>query len=100
MKIKLIMILSVMIFCWELWAEDDLAGTSGFAFLKINYSARATAMGNAYTALADNADAVFFNPAGFQAMNKPQATVSYLNYFEGIQAGSFSYFRAYNKNLK
>ena len=94
------MILSVMIFCWELWAEDDLAGTSGFAFLKINYSARATAMGNAYTALADNADAVFFNPAGLQAMNKPQATVSYLNYFEGIQAGSFSYFRAYNKNLK
>ncbi|MFO7896728.1 MAG: PorV/PorQ family protein [Candidatus Cloacimonadales bacterium] len=99
MKTKLT-ILILLSFCWQLWAENDLAGTTGFAFLKINYSARAAALGNAYTALADNAEAVFFNPAGLQAISSPQATVSYMSYFDGIQAGALSYAKAYNQQIK
>jgi len=39
-------------------------GTFGAQFLKLGVSARATAMGSAYTAVADNAEAVYWNPAG------------------------------------
>jgi long-subunit fatty acid transport protein len=39
-------------------------GTFDGQFLKIGVSARATAMGSAYTAVADDATAVYWNPAG------------------------------------
>lgn len=39
-------------------------GTFGGQFLKIGVSARATAMGSAYTGVADDATAVFWNPGG------------------------------------
>src|SRR6056297_1782183 len=39
-------------------------GTFGAQFLKVGVSARATAMGSAYTAVGDNAEAVYWNPAG------------------------------------
>ena len=39
-------------------------GTFGAQFLKIGVSARATAMGSAFTAVGDNAEAVYWNPAG------------------------------------
>jgi long-subunit fatty acid transport protein len=55
-------------------AAEDTAGTTGFTFLKVNYSARAAAMGNAYTGLANDAGAVFFNPAGLVQIKFPQST--------------------------
>ena len=39
-------------------------GTSSFQFLKVMPTARANAMGDAYSTLASGADAVFWNPAG------------------------------------
>ncbi len=39
-------------------------GTFGAQFLQIGTSARATGMGSAFTALADDASSVFWNPAG------------------------------------
>lgn len=40
------------------------------AFLKIGVGARALAMGGAYTAVADDASAIGWNPAGFAALSK------------------------------
>ena len=42
----------------------EKVGTIGGQFLKIGIGARATAMGDAYTAIADDATAVYWNPAG------------------------------------
>ncbi|MEO0081260.1 MAG: PorV/PorQ family protein [candidate division WOR-3 bacterium] len=55
-------------FAWLLVASVGLAafskvGTTGAAFLKIGVG-RATAMGEAFTAIADDASACYFNPAG------------------------------------
>ncbi len=44
--------------------EFQKVGTVGAQFLKIGYGARAAGMGGAYTAVADDASAVFWNPAG------------------------------------
>ena len=42
----------------------DKVGTVGAQFLKINIGARATGMGGSFTAVADDASAVYWNPAG------------------------------------
>ena len=97
MKIKLI-IITMMFITVLLIAENDNAGTSGFTFLKVNYSARAAAMGNAYTGLSNDADAVFFNPAGLVQVDSPQASLTYMSYLIGINCGSAAY--VYPKNNK
>ena len=40
---------------------------TGFSYLKVGVDARAAAMGDAFTSLADNAGAAFWNPAGLAA---------------------------------
>ncbi|MBC8181052.1 PorV/PorQ family protein [candidate division KSB1 bacterium] len=45
-------------------------GKSGFTFLKLSPSARAAALGDAYTAIANDAYAIFYNPAGLTQINK------------------------------
>ena len=90
MKRKLILI-TIMFLTGLLIAENDNAGTSGFTFLKVNYSARAAAMGNAYTGLSNDADAVFFNPAGLVQIDSPQASLTYMSYLIGINCGSAAY---------
>ncbi len=44
--------------------EFQKVGTVGAQFLKIGYGARAAGMGSAYTAVAEDASAIFWNPAG------------------------------------
>ncbi len=74
MKNKIYFILFfVGIFCstFPSFAQQNLQrlGKSGFAFLKIAPSARAAAMGDAYTALATDAYAMFWNPAGMMQID-------------------------------
>lgn len=54
----------------------EKVGTFGAQFLKIGTSARATAMGSAYTAVADNAEGVYWNPAGIVSVRGSQLNVS------------------------
>jgi fibronectin type 3 domain-containing protein len=50
--------------------------TSGADFLRIDSGARSEAMGEAFTGVADDVDALTFNPAGLALVQKPQ--VAYL----------------------
>ena len=88
---KYLILITILLFSVLLIAENENAGTSGFTFLKVNYSARASAMGNAYTGLSNDADAVFFNPAGLVQVNSPQASLTYMSYLDGINCGSAVY---------
>jgi long-subunit fatty acid transport protein len=97
MKYKIVLLM-LLLFVVNTAAEDT-AGTTGFTFLKVNYSARAAAMGNAYTGLADDAGAVFFNPAGLLQVKSPQASATYMSYFDGIQCGSAVFVMPRNKKL-
>lgn len=54
----------------------EKVGTFGAQFLKIGVSARATAMGSAYTAVSEGAEAVYWNPAGIVNIRGSQLMVS------------------------
>jgi hypothetical protein len=88
---KALLIIATLFLLGNLKAINENAGTSGFSFFKVTYSARAAAMANAYTGLADQEDAVFFNPAGLTQISKPQAGATYMSYFDGVNCGSLVY---------
>lgn len=58
--------------------------TSGADFLKIDSGARSEAMGEAFTGVADDVDALTFNPAGMALLDKPQASYLRMLYLSDI----------------
>jgi len=95
---KKIIILVMLTFTISVFAVSENAGTKGFQFLKFCFSARAIGMGNAYTALSDDASAVFYNPAGLIQVKSKEISTTYMSYFEGIQTGSLVF--VFPKNNK
>jgi len=63
------------------------AGTSAFSFLKINPGARAVGMGGAYTGLADDELAFYYNPAGLSSIEERRFVGDYISYFADMQSG-------------
>jgi len=55
-------------------------GTAGMQFLKVGISARAVGMGEAFTAVANDASAMYYNPGGLIQLTKPQATFTLIDY--------------------
>ncbi len=60
------------------------AGTSSAAFLKIPVGARPVAMGEAFTALADDLNALYWNPAGMAAFERAAIGATHQEAYEGI----------------
>ena len=60
--------------------EFKRLGKSGFSFLKISPSARAAGMGDAFTAVADDVTAIFFNPAGLININSFNFSFNHTNW--------------------
>jgi len=65
-------------------------GTTAAQFLKIEPSARPMAMGGAYSAVVEDSNAVFFNPAGLAGIEQREMAGTYLRYFQAINYGSLS----------
>jgi hypothetical protein len=89
MKFKvliLIISLCVLVVCTSVWAKSS-PGTAGVPFLKIGVGAKAVAMGEAFSALADDITAVYWNPAGLIQLTKPEISTMYNDWFEGIGHG-------------
>ncbi len=63
-------------------AGEGDAGQPG-AFLTYGAGARAMAMGRAFTGLADDATAVYWNPAGLSALTQNQVIVQYVSLVDG-----------------
>ncbi len=60
------------------------AGDTGLAFLKIGAGSRAAGMGEAFTAVANDASATFWNPAGLAVLDKGQVSVTHNRWFQDI----------------
>ncbi len=68
-------------------AANSKVGTSGAQFLKIGAGARSTAMGDAFTAVSDDVNAVYFNPAGLSQLKSAELTAMHTQWFQGIDYG-------------
>ena len=84
---------TILLMAYSVQAKDvnSNAGTSAFSFLKINVSARAVGMGGAFTGLADDESALYYNPAGIASIEDPKYIVGYHNYFFDMQSGFLGY---------
>ncbi len=71
-----ILYIMIIIICSDVYSQVFTGTTSG-QFLKIEPGARAVAMGGAFTAVADDASALYWNPAGLPKANNSAAAFSH-----------------------
>lgn len=64
-------------------------GITAVPFLQIEPDSRATGMGNTGVAVADNASAIFWNPAGLAFQNQNQVSVTHANWLPAFNADLF-----------
>jgi hypothetical protein len=82
-RISVAFILILLISCGNLFGQAKV-GTAGVQFLKIGVSARAVAMGEAFVAVANDASALFYNPAGLIQLKNTEVILSHIDYPAGV----------------
>jgi hypothetical protein len=75
-----LLLAAVFLSCGRAYA----AGSAGASFLKVGWGARPAAMGEAYTGLADDIDAIYWNPAGLTYIKRQEQTFAHNSWLEAI----------------
>lgn len=65
--------------------------TSGFEYLRTDFSPRTAGMSHAFTAVTNDVSAMFVNPGGLAFIEQKQFTFNYSNYLLDINGGSAAY---------
>ncbi len=83
--ISILMSLALLgaIFVAPSWAVFTKIGMAGLPFLKIGVG-RSTGMGDAFVAIADDATAAYWNPAGLALLDRRQAVVNHIDWIADI----------------
>lgn len=63
-------------------------GTTGGQILEVDSSARAAALGYAFTGLADGYTGALYNPAGLTQLSGPEIEISHMRYYEETHMSS------------
>lgn len=66
-------------------------GTAGASFLSLGAGPRSVAMGEAQTAVADDAYAAYWNPAGLSLLRHPEAAATHLQMGQGLSHQFMAY---------
>ncbi|MDZ7268468.1 MAG: PorV/PorQ family protein [candidate division KSB1 bacterium] len=74
----------MLLVCLPRFVLAQEAGKSGLAFLKIGVGGRAAALGEAYVALAQDATAIYWNPAGLAQAQGTQLAFCHLEWLQSI----------------
>ncbi|HAH05122.1 MAG TPA: hypothetical protein DCM05_01135 [Elusimicrobia bacterium] len=74
------------------WADAN-SGTSGATFLRLDQGARAMGMGGAFAAVADDASALWWNPAGIARSSFTDILVGHTAHIEQISSQVFGIIR-------
>lgn len=79
---------ALLLFTLTTTAQAQL-GQSSALFLRIEPDSRGAGMGNTGVAIADNANAMFWNPAGLGFQNNAQVGITHANWLPEFDAGLF-----------
>ncbi|MGE5574423.1 MAG: hypothetical protein ACM309_05895 [Bacillota bacterium] len=83
MRVKIVVVILAMVFAlspaWVVQAEEDPVGTA--AMMDIGMGARSLGMGGAFIAVADDAAAMYYNPAGLALIEGRHVTSLYTNQY-------------------
>lgn len=74
-----------------LFTYTGFAQSRAFQFLQLNASARAAALSGAFNAVADDPNAVFFNPASLATLEKRKIGFTFLKHVLDINSGLATY---------
>ena len=96
MKINLILVfILIPVF---VFAGFPKAGTVAAPFLKIGVGARAVALGGNYVGLADDATALYWNPAGITNLDKISFSATHTQWFADITHNAIMFAVAIDNN--
>jgi hypothetical protein len=62
-----------------------------FDFLRMDVSARASALNSSFISMVDDPNLLFYNPAALSTLSRPKASAGYLKHLLDVHAGSLSY---------
>lgn len=96
----LVLAMLLVFFSVRSFAINSKVGTTAYPFLKIDVSARSTAMGGAFVGLSDDESALYFNPAGLIQIEQKSFFTTYNNYLADIQSGFLGYVHPHSENTR
>ncbi len=89
MNKALFSVITVLIFAMSVPTAQAQVGITAVPFLQIEPDSRGTGMGSTGVAIADNASAVFWNPAGLAFQNQNQVSLTHANWLPEFNADLF-----------
>jgi long-subunit fatty acid transport protein len=92
LKVRVMSKLCAALCCSVLFLHTQGSAQSRvFQFLQLNASARAAALSGAFNAVADDPNAVFFNPASLATLEKRKVGFTFLKHVLDINSGLATY---------
>ncbi|MFH1541425.1 MAG: PorV/PorQ family protein [Elusimicrobiota bacterium] len=84
---------AICVFCFHnpCFSNTKGLGTTGAQFLKIGIGARPLAMGGAFSAVTDDVNSIYYNPASLTRVKVREVSATYLKYFEDVNSGFIGY---------
>jgi len=90
-KIILAVLVGSLILSSGAFSYANGVGTTGASCLKLGVGARAVAMGEAFSAVADDVTAIYWNPAGLTQIKGTQLGATHTQWLEGINYEKLGY---------
>lgn len=67
-----------------------------YNFLRLDVGARASSLSGSFTAMENDVNVIFYNPAGIATLKDKQASVGFYKYLLDINSGNAAYVQKYN----
>lgn len=80
-----VLLAAALLITMTTFASAGEPGSSGFTFLRLGNGARAGAMGEAFTAVADDATSIYYNPAGMAAVEEVELNLTHNEWLMDIR---------------